>query len=166
MSTAPVVIGFDGSPAAERAIRASARLLTGHSALVVTVWEAGRSFEAVTMPVNTLRTPPVVLDVRGALEAEAREQEYMQRTAQRGAAIAREAGYAEASGLAVAEEATVAATLIRVAREQDSPGIVVGTHGHGRVAEFLLGSTSRTLVARAPCPVVVTGGRTGGPDPA
>ncbi|MFG2037507.1 universal stress protein [Dactylosporangium sp. NPDC048998] len=165
MNAAPVVIGFDGSPAAERAIRESARLLTAHSALVVTVWEAGRSFEAVTMPISTLQTPPVVLDIRGALEAEAREQEFMQRTAQRGAAIARESGYAEASGLAVAEDATVAATLIRVARERHSPGIVVGIHGHSRVAELLLGSTARTLVARAPCPVVMTGRRSGGPDP-
>ncbi|GAA4247320.1 universal stress protein [Dactylosporangium darangshiense] len=157
MDSAPVVIGFDGSPAAERAIRDSAALLGTHPALVVTVWEAGRSFAAATAPIVGLQPAPIMLDIRGALVAEAREQEVMQITAQRGAQLAREAGYADATGLAVAEDATVAATLIRVATERHSPGLVVGAHGHSRVAEFLLGSTSRALVARAPCPVVVTG---------
>jgi nucleotide-binding universal stress UspA family protein len=32
---------------------------------------------------------------------------------------------------------------------------VVGPHGHGRIGEVILGSTTRDLIRRATCPVVV-----------
>jgi nucleotide-binding universal stress UspA family protein len=49
----------------------------------------------------------------------------------------------------------VADTLVRVAREHDSPALVVGAHGHSGVRELLLGSTARSVTHHAPCPVVV-----------
>ena len=33
--------------------------------------------------------------------------------------------------------------------------IVVGAHNHGRLGELFLGSTSRDVIRRATCPVVV-----------
>ncbi|WP_432834859.1 universal stress protein [Dactylosporangium sp. CA-092794] len=153
----PVVIGFDGSPAAERAIRESAPLLHDYPALVVTVWEAGRAYDLTTLPIGMLEPPPVALDMRTAAEAEAQQRDLMVHTAQRGAQLARDAGFTSATGLAVAEDTSIADTLIRVAAERHSPGLIVGSHGHGRLSEFLLGSTSRSLVDHAPCPVVVTG---------
>jgi nucleotide-binding universal stress UspA family protein len=39
------------------------------------------------------------------------------------------------------------------ARENDVDVIVVGTRGHGRVAEMLLGSVTQRLLHVAPCPV-------------
>jgi nucleotide-binding universal stress UspA family protein len=77
-----------------------------------------------------------------------------QRTAHHGEALARAAGL-DAESLVVAIEVTVAGTLIRVAREFDSPAILVGAHGHHALHELVLGSTSRDLIEKAPCPVIV-----------
>jgi nucleotide-binding universal stress UspA family protein len=155
-TAAPVIFGFDGSAAAERAVRDAAPLLGHQPALVVTVWEAGRRFEATTLPVTGLDLlPPTVLDLRGAVDADTDVYEAAERTARHGAHLARDAGFTEATGLAVADELTVADTLIRVARERGSPGIVVGAHGHRKLSELLLGSTSDSLVHKADRPVVV-----------
>jgi nucleotide-binding universal stress UspA family protein len=64
----PVVIGYDGSPVADRALAEAAALLAPRTALVVVVWEAGRAFEA-TWPVG-LEVPVPVIDLRTALELE------------------------------------------------------------------------------------------------
>lgn len=152
----PVVIGFDGTPASERALREAAALFAPRPALVVVVWEAGRAYEAATLPEGVLELPPAVLDVRAAFEAETAAYEAAQRLAEQGAALAREAGL-EASGLAVADDATVAETLVRVAREQDAPTVAVGTHGHHELRKLVLGSTLDDLLRRAPCPVLVCG---------
>ncbi|MFB9185489.1 universal stress protein [Dactylosporangium sucinum] len=152
---APVIIGYDGSEAAERAIRESAGLLGSHPALVVTVWEPGRAFEAATLPIMGFDIAPVAVDFRAATEAEHRLREAMQQTAQRGAQLARESGYTSAQGLAVADDLSVADTLLRVAEEHNAPGLVVGRHGHRRLTEALLGSTSTRLVHKSTRPVVV-----------
>jgi nucleotide-binding universal stress UspA family protein len=156
MSTdAPVIFGYDGSAAAQRAVRDVAPLLGRRPALVVTVWEAGRLFETTTMPLIGLEMPPTVLDLRTAMDADTELYETAKRTARHGAHLAQEAGFVDATGLAVADDETVADTLIRVARERHSPGIVVGAHGHRKLSELLLGSTSDTLVHKADRPVVV-----------
>jgi nucleotide-binding universal stress UspA family protein len=158
--TGPVVVGFDGSALAERALRESAPLLGAHTALVVTVWEAGLAYDAAAPPFNPLESP-AGLDVRPTIETDLRQYDAAKHTAQRGATIARRAGYRDATGLAVADDLAVADTLIRLAKERRSPGIVVGSHGRRGLTELLLGSTSRTLIRRAPCPVVVVRGETG-----
>jgi nucleotide-binding universal stress UspA family protein len=154
-TAAPVIFGFDGSSAAQRAVRDAAPLLGHQPALVVTVWEAGRLFEAATLPVTGLELPPTVLDLRSAIDADKEVYEAAERTARQGAHLARDAGFVDATGLAVADDLTVADTLMRVARERRSPGIVVGAHGHRKLSELLLGSTSDTLVHKADRPVVV-----------
>jgi nucleotide-binding universal stress UspA family protein len=154
MNSRPVIIGFDGTPAAERALREAGALLAPHPALVVVVWEAGRAFDLAENPTQALEARPPTLDVRVAFEIDQAMHENAQRMARYGAALARAAGL-DAEGLAVADDMTVADTLIRLARELDAPGIVVGAHGHGVLSELLLGSTSRAVLKRAPCPVVV-----------
>lgn len=150
----PVVIAFDGSSAARRALQESAALLAPRPALVVVVWEAGRGFELTDIPSGLLETPPVSLDIRTALEFEDAMYEAAQQLAQHGAALANKAGF-QAEGLVVADDVTVADTLIRVATDHGAQAIVIGQREHSELRELLLGSTARAVVHEATCPVVL-----------
>jgi nucleotide-binding universal stress UspA family protein len=48
----PVLIGYDGTAAAERALRETSELLRGRKALVVVVYKAGLVFELVALPAS------------------------------------------------------------------------------------------------------------------
>jgi nucleotide-binding universal stress UspA family protein len=152
----PVLIAYDGSEGSEHAIREAGPLLGPRKALVVVVWKEGIGFELVALPAASIGLPPAQIDVATALEIEEANRERAQRLAQKGAAVAREAGF-DAEGLAVADDPDikVAETIVRVARERDAQAVVIGTQGHRPVAEVLLGSTSRDVIRYAPCPVVV-----------
>jgi nucleotide-binding universal stress UspA family protein len=52
-------------------------------------------------------------------------------------------------------EGSDAEAIINVATTRDSNVIVMGSRGRGRLAGLLLGSTSQTVVAHAPCPVLI-----------
>jgi nucleotide-binding universal stress UspA family protein len=103
--------------------------------------------------------PPAPIDVRTALEIDEALRDRAQKLAAQGATVARKYGL-RAEGLAVADDVTVAATLVRLAEERGAVAIVVGSHGHGAIRE-LLGGTSRSVVHDAPCPVVMTRGPKG-----
>ena len=150
----PVLIGFDGSPAAEHAVREAGKVVRERHALVVVVYKPGLGFELTALPASTIGLPPAPIDIRTAMEIDRAVYEGAQRTARRGADEARAAGF-DAEGLAVADEVevSVADTLLTVAAERDAVAIVVGAHGHGRLP--LLGSTSRDVIRRARQPVVV-----------
>lgn len=150
----PVVVGFDGSPAAEHALREAASLLGGQEALVVVAWEAGRAFELATLPTAGAGLSPTSLDIRGALEADRALYEAAEQLAQGGTALARELGL-KAEGLTVAGVVTVADTLLRVTEEVDARAVVVGNPRRRAITELLVGSTARALIREAGRPVVV-----------
>ena len=149
----PVIVGYDGSPASECALAEAAPVLGPRRALVVVVWEAGAGFELVSMPPDLVPAP---IDVRVALEVEEKLYEGARRLAEHGASLARCAGL-EAEALAVADDITPAATLVRLARERDAAAVVVGTRGRRGLTHVLLGSTAEEVVREAACPVVVRG---------
>jgi nucleotide-binding universal stress UspA family protein len=155
MGSGPIVIGYDGSPAAEHAVREAGALLPGRPALAVVVWKQGLGFEALETPTAT-GFPPVEIDIRTAVDMDREMSDRAQRLAQQGARLARDAGF-EAQGLAIAEDVdmAVADALLRVAGERDAQAIVIGPHGHGRIGEMLPGRTSREVIREAPCPVLV-----------
>jgi nucleotide-binding universal stress UspA family protein len=153
VASKPLVIGYDGSPASERAIREAGVLLAPRPALIVVAWEPGIGFNLATDP--TLIPAPI--DVRAALEIDRAMYERAQLLAQQGANLASRVGL-KAEGMAVADEVTIAGTLLRVAKERDAAAIVVGSHGHNALREVVLGSTTRDVIKRAEQPVIVVRG--------
>jgi nucleotide-binding universal stress UspA family protein len=153
MARGPVLIAFDGTPAAERAIRDTAALLGRRPAVVAVVWKAGLAFELMEVPTATIGLPPAPIDVRTAAEIDQHNYASARNLARQGAELARELGL-EADPLVVAEdpETPIAETIVSLAKERDAQAVVVGPHRHG---PLLLGSISRDVVRHAPCPVVV-----------
>jgi nucleotide-binding universal stress UspA family protein len=157
MSSGPVIIGFEGSPASQRAVHEAAILFGPRRALVVVVWEAGRAFDLTLLPSRAFDAPYSNVDLRTAAELDQAMYEQARQLARWGAQLATDGGL-EAEGLVVADDVTVADTLVRLAKEHDAAVVVVGTHRHGRLAELLLGSTARGVIERAPCPALVVRG--------
>lgn len=147
-----VLIGYDGTRAAEHALRETAGLLGGHTALIVVIWKTGLAFELIELPTSSVGLPPAPLDVRTALEADQALYEGARRAAERAAQLARTLGL-DAEPLVVAEdpETEVAETLVQIARERDADAIAIGAHSRSG----LLGSTCRAVIKTAPCPVLV-----------
>jgi nucleotide-binding universal stress UspA family protein len=50
---------------------------------------------------------------------------------------------------------TPAEIIIQTAKEQNCDLIVMGTHGHGVIADVLIGSTAKFVVRQSPIPVLV-----------
>jgi len=148
----PVLIAYDGTAAAERALRETSALLRGRKALVVVVYKVGLVFELVELPAASAGLPPAPLDMRTALEIDQSLLEATRRGAEQAAATARELGL-DAEPLVVTEdpEIPVDETLVSLARERDVQVVSVGAHNHGPI----LGSISRGVVRNAPCPALV-----------
>lgn len=147
--TGPIIVGYDGSPKSRHALEQAAALLAPAPALIVVVWEPGGAFEAIEPGIEAA---PV--DIGAALEVDKAMSDRARAAAEEGARLAGELGF-DAEGVAVADQLSVADTLLRLAEERQAAAIVVGTHGHKPVRDLLLGSTSRKLVGQAACPVVV-----------
>jgi nucleotide-binding universal stress UspA family protein len=152
----PVLFAYDGSPAAENAIREAGPLLGGKPGLVLVIWKQGLAFELLELPRATLGLPPARVDIRTAIEIDLDLQERARRLAQKGAGIARAVGF-DVEALVVADDpdVQVGETIVDVARKRETRAIVIGAHGHGQQAEILLGGTTRGVVRHAPCPVLV-----------
>jgi nucleotide-binding universal stress UspA family protein len=146
----PVIVGYDGSAASKDALAETAGLFGSCPVLVVVVWEEGLGYELEAPSMN-----PVSIDIRSAMDVDEQQYERARRLADHGATLAREWGL-EAEGLAVADDATPGATLVRLAREHDARALVLGSHGHSRITE-LVGHTSAEVIRAAPCPVLVRG---------
>lgn len=150
-ASGPVIIGFDGSSSATGTVRTAASLLAPAPAVVVVVWEAGLGFDLLETPASVIPAP---IDVRVALEIDRSVYDTAQRLAETGAEIARQAGL-DATGLVVADDGTVADTLLRLSQERQARAIVVGTHGRRGLLHHGLGATARAVAQSALCPAVL-----------
>jgi nucleotide-binding universal stress UspA family protein len=138
----PVLLCFDGSPAARDAIGGAAPFVARRRALVLTVWSA-----------------PVGMAVHGlAAEARAYEAAEAQRAgaqAAEGCEIARGAGFTAEPITACGSSEGTWHAILSAADEHDASLIVVGARGLGGLRAALLGSVSEGVVRHARRPVLV-----------
>jgi nucleotide-binding universal stress UspA family protein len=139
-----IVVGVDGSPAADRALRwaIAEGQLRGATVCAVYVWDLPPGFGAAgpLLGGSTFGSQGV-------------EPEELQRSAEQrlAEAVGAVAGFAGVEQLVL--QGHSAEVLVEQARSADL--LVVGTRGHGELAGALLGSVSHACVQHASCPVVI-----------
>jgi nucleotide-binding universal stress UspA family protein len=131
-----IVIGFDGSPPAERALERAAEL-SGASGRVVIVTAT------VSVPLKGVTDEPI-LDSPSPGERDA--------LLERAATTLRERGIEPSL---VAAEAEPAQALVQAARDENADLIVVGGTGSGYVTRAIVGSTAENVVRQARCDVLI-----------
>jgi nucleotide-binding universal stress UspA family protein len=142
----PILLCFDGSEDARRAIHDAGRLLAPCPAVVLTVWEAARDL-TVLDPLG---------DVVGRLSGIYAELDEVglqaaRDVAERGAQLARDAGFESRTRV---ECGPVWRTIAAVAADEDAAAIVVGARGLSGAAA-VLGSVSSHVSRHAGRPVLV-----------
>jgi nucleotide-binding universal stress UspA family protein len=149
-----VVIGYDGSADAQRAVEFAADALRADAALVVNVWSTP---VAAAQPIG-----PYAAAAPPSEPEQDRAEQNARRVAEEGAARAREAGLVAEAAVergAAAEE--VAKALVDLAEERDATLVVVGRRGMSRLKEILLGSVSNAVLHDGRRPVLVVPGTDG-----
>lgn len=145
----PIVIAYDGSEHAKRAIAAAGRLMPGREALVRTVWTSFAGVAAAShIGVPTAVGAGGARNIDRDLEARAAEM------AEAGAELATEAGL-EATAESAGADVNVCHTLLEIARGGNVAAIVAGSRGRSVITDILLGSVSSGLVHHSPVPVLV-----------
>jgi nucleotide-binding universal stress UspA family protein len=145
-SRRPILVCYDGSPEATRAVSAAAGLFAGRPAVVLFVSSPVAVERVRTTSVTAVRDE-LLEEVRAAAR---REAEAM---AAEGAAIARQAGL-EARPLVIQAEARVADAIVRVAIDQSAAAVVVGRPSRAR-RSLRPGRVARGVVDDCPLPVVL-----------
>jgi nucleotide-binding universal stress UspA family protein len=143
MNTAPILICYDGSEHARRAIRVAADILGPRPAVVLDV-----------EPVLT------VAETYAVMASASTGAEFEQLNTAEGLSRATEgADVASAAGFAATPQGTVAGQtwqgVLEVADEIDASVIVVGSHGLTGVRELFEGSVSHDIAQRSSRPVLV-----------
>ncbi len=152
---APILIAYDGSDGARRAVSEAAGLFPGRAALVMTAWEPGLAYAVTAMPsAGDMAVAPPMADPEAAKEVDDEVQARALQVAKEGAELAASGGL-EAEPLAVEEEGDAAATIVELASQRDVAAIIVGSRGLTGLRARLEGSTSKRVLKHSPCPVLV-----------
>ena len=143
-----VVIGYDGSDDAQRAVDLAAGALRADAAIVVNVWSIPITAMQPGTPFGA-PSPPSETELQ-------RSEQAARQLADEGAARAREAGLsAEAAVARGTTPDEIATVLCDLAEERDATLVVVGRRGHSRLREVVLGSVSNAAVHDGRRPVLV-----------
>jgi nucleotide-binding universal stress UspA family protein len=143
MEDGPILICYDGSEPAQRAIRVAAGMLGPRRAIVLDVAPLFTREESYAVAASAASA----LDFEDEHAAEA-----FQRAAE-GADIARDAGFTTTPRGAAA--APTWEGILDVADEVGASAIVIGSHGRTGVREFVEGSVSHEIAKHSALPVLV-----------
>jgi nucleotide-binding universal stress UspA family protein len=146
-SRPPILVCYDGSPSAARAIDAAGTLFPGRPAIVLYVWPGVAAERVRTTSVARVREE-LIEEVRVAARREAAA------VAEEGTALARHAGL-EANPLIVETGDRASDAIVRTATKESAAAVVVGRPSRTRLGSLLPGSVSRSVVDNCPVPVVV-----------
>jgi nucleotide-binding universal stress UspA family protein len=140
----PILLAYDGSPAARAAIAlVGDHLQKDRKAIVLSVYQPLESVPFIGAP--AIRIPAGVDEqIHAATE----------KLAEEGAELARNAGF-EATGCVGHIKGTVSETIVSFAKDQDASLIILGTHGRSGVRGALLGSVATAVMHHADRPVTV-----------
>jgi nucleotide-binding universal stress UspA family protein len=144
------LIAYDGSDDSGGALRAAGALLPGAEAVVVNVRRAPLSLDDARMARVAL-SDSVIASAAEKYERAARAE--AEAVVERGAALARAAGFEASSAVRSAESAWRG--IVDGAVELGADVVVSGSRGQGGLGRAYLGSTSSSLLHHAPCPVLV-----------
>jgi nucleotide-binding universal stress UspA family protein len=144
MAYTSIVVGTDGSPTAERAVRQAAELAAIDSARVVIVTAYTPGDQHVSDQADEV-PDDIRFTLTDRVQAEA--------LAQRGREIAKGLGVKKVVVQAIAGDP--GAVLLEAATDFDAGLIVVGSKGLTRHAHFILGSVASSVSHHAPCDVLV-----------
>jgi nucleotide-binding universal stress UspA family protein len=139
---ASILVGYDGSDGAHRAIEQTAELFPGARVLILHVWGFPVVMAAFA-PGDATGYGGTVEHARAAREAEA------------GCAIARELGLDASPVVAYRGEERTWHTVVAVADERDVDMIAVGARGLGGLRSLGLGSAADGILHHAHRPVLV-----------
>jgi nucleotide-binding universal stress UspA family protein len=146
----PVLLCFDGSHDAVRAIAVAAELLGSRAATVITAWEPVASWApydpatALTAGVSRLAAKELGLDETA--------RDLARSTMERGVELARQAGF---DAIGEVRKGKPWHAICDCANEIDAALIVLGARGLSRVQSALLGSVSATVLVHAKRAVLV-----------
>ena len=140
----PLVLCYDGSETAEKAIRIAPVLVgRGRAARVLYAYQPTEQSLGVAQGITG-----------GRIDAPVHGETDAHRIVEAGVAIAREAGF-EAEALLVVADRRTAEVVAQTAEELDAPAIVMGQRGMSGLKSAVLGSVSRDVVNAYHRPVIL-----------
>ncbi len=143
-----ILICYDGSDNAKAAITAAGRVLAGHPAVVLTVWEPITEILARTAAGSAL-----MAGMSAPMPAEDEAETAAWQVADEGAELARAAGF-DASARVGSQSGLVADTILAAADRANAIAIVMGSRGRTGMQAWL-GSVSHAVVQRSDRAVMV-----------
>ncbi|MGN6870012.1 MAG: universal stress protein [Solirubrobacteraceae bacterium] len=143
----PLLLCYDGSEPAKRAIARAADLVRTRSAVVLTVWQP-------TAVLGSFAWAGATDSMLNYVELDQAAAELGERIVNEGLRVAQDAGM-HAAPLAVKATGAVWKTILEVAESQDVSTIVIGSRGLTGLRSMLLGSVSAAVVHHADRPTLV-----------
>jgi nucleotide-binding universal stress UspA family protein len=133
-----IMVGIDGSPASEKALAAAVDLAARYQAELTAV--------GVAHIPEVVGTMDEVEEMRQAAETHCHD------IGQAAVAYAKSRGVALRS---VVLRGHAADALVRYAENERMELVILGHHGHSRIARFFLGSTTDRVSEHCPCTVMI-----------